>query len=185
MPAFEAFQKLGLKIVNGWPAVSKARDGEDPRRDRVAEAGFEHRRRGHVEDQVRMAEAGRARARDRSQSARVHAGARLRDHLRHHRGLGRKHQPVSPLGHRQADPPGRPGDRGHQRRRAFRLLHRLRALLQVRRGAGHEDDAEGDRSLPRSVRFDVRGPRKAAAGQHHGGRGGSTSRNTTTTSTAR
>ena len=31
MPAFEAFQKPGLKIVNGWPAVSKARDGEDPR----------------------------------------------------------------------------------------------------------------------------------------------------------
>ena len=25
MPAFEAFQKEGLKIVNGWPAVSKAR----------------------------------------------------------------------------------------------------------------------------------------------------------------
>ena len=25
MPAFEAFQKAGLKIVNGWPAVSRAR----------------------------------------------------------------------------------------------------------------------------------------------------------------
>src|SRR3979490_3451202 len=25
MPAFEAFQKLGLNIVNGWPAVSRAR----------------------------------------------------------------------------------------------------------------------------------------------------------------
>src|SRR5437879_13324392 len=25
MPALEAFQKHGLKIVNGWPAVSKAR----------------------------------------------------------------------------------------------------------------------------------------------------------------
>ncbi|HEY5618334.1 MAG TPA: Xaa-Pro peptidase family protein [Vicinamibacterales bacterium] len=25
MPAFEAFQKVGLKIVNGWPAVSRAR----------------------------------------------------------------------------------------------------------------------------------------------------------------
>ena len=25
MPAFEAFKKLGLNIVNGWPAVSRAR----------------------------------------------------------------------------------------------------------------------------------------------------------------
>ncbi len=25
MPALEAFQKAGLKIVNGWPAMSKAR----------------------------------------------------------------------------------------------------------------------------------------------------------------
>ena len=24
MPAFEAFQKQGLKIVNGWPAVSES-----------------------------------------------------------------------------------------------------------------------------------------------------------------
>ena len=31
MPAFEAFQKHGLKIVNGWPAVSQGARREDAR----------------------------------------------------------------------------------------------------------------------------------------------------------
>ena len=31
MPAFEAFKKEGLNIVNGWPAVSRARVGQDAR----------------------------------------------------------------------------------------------------------------------------------------------------------
>ena len=148
---------------------------QDARRSRAVEAGIEHRRRRDVEDQVRVAEAGRARARDRSQGARVHARARLRDHLRHHRRLGRQHEPVPPLGDRQADSPGRSRHRRHQRRRAVRLLHRLRALLQMRWRAGHEDDAEGSRPLSRGVRLDVRRPRQAASRQHHRRRRGGVS----------
>ena len=37
MQAIEAFQKLGLNIVNGWPAMSKARTRQDAGRDRAAE----------------------------------------------------------------------------------------------------------------------------------------------------
>ena len=166
MPAFEAFQKLGLNIVNGWPAVSRARVVKTRDEIELLKHGVEHRRRGDVEDQVRVAQAGRPRARDRSEGARVHARARLRDHLRHHRRLGRQHQPVPPLGDRQAHSPGRPRHRRHQRGRPLRLLHRLRALLQVRRPVRREDDRQGDRPLPRGLRLDVRRHRAAQAGQH-------------------
>jgi len=33
MPSLEAFQKTGIKIVNGWPTVSRAARGQDARRD--------------------------------------------------------------------------------------------------------------------------------------------------------
>src|SRR5216683_2200655 len=74
----------------------------------LKEAGVQHRRRRDVENQIRMAEARRARAGNRSECASVHARARLRNYLRHHRSVGRKYQPVPPLGHGQTDPPGRP-----------------------------------------------------------------------------
>src|SRR5678816_2667166 len=71
------------------------------------------------------------------------------------------------MGDRQTDPPGRPRHCRHQRGWSVRVLHRLRAPLQVRRRAGDEDDAEGNRPLQGSVRFDVRGHRAAEAGQYH------------------
>ena len=49
-----------------------------------------------------------------------------------------------------------------------RLLHRLRALLQVRRPVRREDVRQGNRPLPRGLRFDVRRHRAAQARQHHG-----------------
>jgi len=57
MPALEAFQKTGLKIVNGWPAVSQARVVKTVDEIELLKQASSIGDRGHVEDQVRMAEA--------------------------------------------------------------------------------------------------------------------------------
>lgn len=50
-PALHSFEKAGLRIVNGWPAMSRARR-EDRRRDRADQDVRGHRRRGHVTHQA-------------------------------------------------------------------------------------------------------------------------------------
>ena len=142
MPALEAFQKAGLNIVNGWPAISKARTVKT--RDEI-ELLKQASSIGDAAMWKIKYEWLKPGVREREIEAKVHE-------FMLERGCeiiydiivasGRQHQPLSPLGDRQAHSPGRPRHRRHQRRRPVGLLHRLRALLQVRRSVRHEDDGK-------------------------------------------
>ena len=120
---------------------------QDPGRDRVPEDLERDRRHLVLEDRERVAEAGSQGELHHGEGERVPVRARLRLRLRHHRRLGREHQPVPALAHRQGDPPGRPGDRRPERGRPRRLLRRLRPHLQGRR----RDDRRRSRISTRSA----------------------------------
>ena len=83
--------------------VGRARR-QDTRRDRVPEDLERVRRRVVLEDRERMVEAGRARGGHHGRGEQVPVRERLRLRLRHHRRLGRQHEPVPALAHRQDDP---------------------------------------------------------------------------------
>ena len=171
MPALEAFTKLGLKIVNGWPAVSAARVVKT--RDEI-ELLKQASSIGDAAMWKIKYEWLKPGVREREIEAKVHefmldAGCEIIYDIIVASGGN-----TSPYRRWATDKLIRQGDlrdRGHQRRRPLGLLHRLRALLQVRRRAGHEDDPEGNRPVPRSVRFDVRRHRATEAGKHHRRRG--------------
>ena len=141
--------------------VGRARR-EDAGRARVPEDLERDRRHVVLEDRARVAEAGREGELHHRQGERVPLRAGLRLRLRHHRRVGRQHEPVPPLAHRQGDPRGRPRDRRPERDRARRLLRRLRPLLQGRRPL----DAEGEGPLQGVLRVDVRRDRDDEGGQH-------------------
>ena len=125
-----------LNTVSAWPAMSGARVVKTPDELECLKISSRDRRHVVLEDRARVAEAGRQGELHHRQGERVPLRAGLRLRLRHHRRVGRQHEPVPPLAHRQGDPRGRPRDRRPERRRPGRLLRRLRPLLQGRRQAG-------------------------------------------------
>ena len=120
------------KTTSAWPAMSGRARRQDAGRDRVPEDLERHRRHVLLADRERVAQAGRQGELHHREGERVPLRARLRLRLRHHRRLGRQHQPVPALAHGQGHPPGRPRDRRPERDRPGRLLRRLRPLLQGR-----------------------------------------------------
>ena len=128
-----AFERLGPRTRQRVAGDVGRPHRQDAGRDRVPEDLLGDRRHVVLEDRERVAEAGRQGELHHREGQRVPLRAGLRLRLRHHRRLGRQHQPVPALAHRQGDPRGRPRDRRPERGRPGRLLRRLRALLQGRR----------------------------------------------------
>ena len=156
MPALEAFQKTGLKIVNGWPAVSAARVVKT--RDEI-ELLKQASSIGDAAMWKIKYEWLKPGVREREIEAKVHEFMLERGCEIIYDIIVASGGNTSPYRRWATDKLIRQGDLVIVDINAvgpFGLLHRLRALLQVRRRARHEDDPEGNRPLPRSVRLDVR-----------------------------
>ena len=170
MPAFEAFQKLGLNIVNGWPAVSRARVIKT--RDEI-ELLKQASSIGDAAMWKIKYEWLKPGVREREIEAKVHEFMLERGCEIIYDIIVASGGNTSPYRRWATDKLIRQGDLVIVDINAVGpsgILHRLRAVLQVRRRVRDEDDAEGNRSLPRGVRLDVRRDRAAQAGQHDGGR---------------
>ena len=105
---YQELTGLGLKIVNAWPALSEARVVKT--RDeieclKISSAYGDAAMWMAINEWTKPGVTRSVRLRE---GERVPVRERLRLRLRHHRGVGRQHEPVSSLAHRQGDPPGRP-----------------------------------------------------------------------------
>ena len=110
--------------------------GQDAGRARVPEDLQRHRRHVVLAHRARVAQARRQGELHHRQGQRVPVQAGLRLRLRHHRRVGRQHQPVPALAHRQGHPRGRPRDRRPERGRTGRATSSTSCAASRSAGAG-------------------------------------------------
>src|SRR5579884_248386 len=104
--AYAAFQELNLNVVSAWPAMSGARVIKTPDEIELLKISSAIGDTSFWKIEHEWLKPG---VRDHGQGQRVPLLPGLRLRLRHHRRLGRQHQPLPALAHGQGHPPGGPG----------------------------------------------------------------------------
>ncbi len=150
--AYESLKAKGVKLVNAWPAMSGARTIKTPDEIECLKIAAAH---GDAAMWRAMKEWSKPGVREAEITAKVNEYLYSSgfDVVYEIICASVEHDSLPPLAHRQDLPPGRSRHRRHQRRRAGRLLHRLRANVEGRCQAY----AEGKGSLQGMLRLHVRG----------------------------